>query len=517
MQLVDDKMEVPMIGTVLGDRYRILSQLGSGGMGEVYLAEHINLGRREAIKILKPQLAENRQLVARFRREARAANRVQHPNIVGVYDFGQLPDGRFFLAMEYADGKDLATHIAESGPMPVTRALSILAQLVEGVAHAHRSGVVHRDLKPENLVLVERRDQPPLLKIFDFGIAKIISPDHVSAKLTNTGEIFGTIEYMAPEQLVGAPDIDPRCDLYAVGCIAFELLVGQPPFSGKPMQVVSAHLNKTPDAPSQRRPGIPAELDELVLRCLRKDAAARFQTADDLLAALRRVPGYREQKPLSGRRHLRKNDFDAAQETEERRLVDAPAPELDAITAPANLDDLKTARHAAVREVAEALLDLGYSGYALLMAMTELRRDQDEILRCDSEMVGLDRRAEELERSAIERESSLRFAVGELRFALGQAQAEGLATQDLEAQIAELDQRLSDIHAESERALAAVTDCAIELTAARAVASDRLDDLFARIEPIIDEEGPRYARNHPSVEQTYSRLKSFREMLRSRS
>src|SRR5262245_51288190 len=107
MHPVDDKMDVPMIGTVLGDRYRILSQLGAGGMGEVYLAEHINLGRREAIKILKPQLAEDRQLVARFRREARAANRVQHPNIVGVYDFGQLPDGRFFLAMEYADGKDV--------------------------------------------------------------------------------------------------------------------------------------------------------------------------------------------------------------------------------------------------------------------------------------------------------------------------------------------------------------------------------------------------------------------------
>ncbi|MBI5481290.1 MAG: serine/threonine protein kinase, partial [Deltaproteobacteria bacterium] len=190
-----------MIGTVLDGRYRILKKLGEGGMGEVYLAEHRALGRQEALKILQAELATEREFVSRFRREARATNRVQHPNIIGVYDFGQVPDGRFYLTMEYAEGERLDALLRRVGPLPVSRALGILVQLADAVGHAHGAGVVHRDLKPENMILVEHRGRPDVLKVLDFGIAKIVAPDAPEdddppessrTALTNAGTVVGT-------------------------------------------------------------------------------------------------------------------------------------------------------------------------------------------------------------------------------------------------------------------------------------------------------------------------------------
>src|SRR5262245_49194789 len=256
-----------MIGTILHDRWRILSELGRGGMGEVYLAEHIALGRKEALKILKATLAIDPTFVSRFRREARAVNRLRHPNIIAVYDFGQLNDNRFYLSMEYAEGVSVLSALRAVGQFSVSRALHVLGQLAYALHHAHSRGVVHRDLKPDNLILVGHDE---VLKVLDFGVAKIVAPDHAeSMALSNTNLIWGSPRYMSPERVRGIGD-DPRSDIYAMGVIGFELVTGLPPFEGTSDEVIRAHLRKEPDAPSSWRSGagIPAELDAVVLKCM---------------------------------------------------------------------------------------------------------------------------------------------------------------------------------------------------------------------------------------------------------
>jgi serine/threonine protein kinase len=251
-----------VIGTILNDRWRILSELGRGGMGEVYLAEHVKLARKEALKILMPSLATDAQFVARFRREARAVNRLRHPNIIAVYDFGQLPDGRFYLAMEYADGQSVYKLLKRDEHFAVPRALGVLGQLAYAVHHAHSRGVLHRDLKPDNLILLEDET----LKVLDFGIAKIVSLDNVESVAVSTGnQVWGSPRYMAPERVRGVGK-DPRSDIYSIGCIAFELVVGVPPFLGTSDEIIRAHLNDPPDSPGKCRPSlnIPPELDAVI-------------------------------------------------------------------------------------------------------------------------------------------------------------------------------------------------------------------------------------------------------------
>jgi len=280
-----------VIGTILQDRWRILSELGRGGMGEVYLAEHIALGRKEALKILKPSLAADPQFVSRFRREARAVNRLRHPNIIAIYDFGQLDDGRFYLSMEYAEGESVYAQLKRSGQFDVPRALHVLGQVAYAVHHAHSRGVVHRDLKPDNLILV---GEDETVKVLDFGVAKIVASDHQeSMALSSSNLIWGSPRYMSPERVRGVGN-DPRSDLYAIGVMAFELVIGTPPFAGSPDDVIRAHLKQQPAAPSSVRPelGIPPDLDALVLRCMAKKPEERFQSAADLFAALTKVPGY---------------------------------------------------------------------------------------------------------------------------------------------------------------------------------------------------------------------------------
>src|SRR5512146_1445426 len=218
-----------MIGTVLHDRWRILAELGKGGMGEGFLAEHLVLGRKEAVKILMAQVAGDPQFVSRFRREARAVNRLRHPNIISVYDFGQLPDGRFYLSMEYADGQSVYQLVKRDDHFETPRALHVLGQLAYAVHHAHSRGVVHRDLKPDNLILVGADET---LKVLDFGVAKIVASDHAESRaLSSNNLVWGSPRYMAPERVRGVGD-DPRSDLYAIGCIAFELIIGSAPFTG---------------------------------------------------------------------------------------------------------------------------------------------------------------------------------------------------------------------------------------------------------------------------------------------
>ena len=268
------------------ERYQVTSKLGEGGMSEVWLGVD-DEGRRVAIKLLTAQNAGDSELAARFRREAEATRRLRHPNIVALEAVGQLPDGRVYLVMEHADGPSLDQLLSERGWLPLAQVLPLLRQLADAIDHAHEQGVVHRDLKPENLILV---DGGASLKVLDFGIAKIIASDHETLGLTRDGDVFGSAQYMSPEQWIGQGR-DPRIDIYAFGCVAYDLVTGQPPFSGRTMELMRSHLHEEPTPPSVRRPelGLPPELDALVLRCLAKDAAARYQRGREVCAALDRL------------------------------------------------------------------------------------------------------------------------------------------------------------------------------------------------------------------------------------
>lgn len=280
----------------LPDPYRLVKVLGSGAAGDVFLVENQALHRLEALKVLKKVEQNHADLVAqgRFKREIRATQLLSHQNIVATYDSGQLPDGRMFLTMEYVEGISLYDLLQQRGPLPIPLALGILAEAADAVHHAHAAGVVHRDIKPHNIVLADHANGK-VVRILDFGMAKILRSNLKESMLLSAhGSVFGTPPYMSPEQCKGLPP-DPRTDIYALGCVAFELLIGEPPFRGKLARLFAAHLTTPPRAPSSADPdaGIPPELDAIVLRCLAKPVEQRFQTGGDLCAALQNVPGYR--------------------------------------------------------------------------------------------------------------------------------------------------------------------------------------------------------------------------------
>lgn len=290
----------PRIGTVLAERYRVDALLGEGGMGKVYAAEHVLMRKRLAVKVLHRELSTVPEVVARFEREAMAAAHIEHPNIAAATDFGKLPDGAVFLVLEFVQGKNLRDEIAP-GPMPVARALHIGRQIASALASAHELRIVHRDLKPENIMLVERGGDPDFVKVLDFGIAKV--PIGASGRpsdqplITRAGMVFGTPEYMAPEQALGQT-VDGRADLYALGVIVYEMISGVRPFSSKSQVGILGQQLATPPPPFRSRaPGIavPAKVEAAVLRLLEKEASERYQTGvevaevfGDLLAAPQR-------------------------------------------------------------------------------------------------------------------------------------------------------------------------------------------------------------------------------------
>ncbi|MGE0401017.1 MAG: serine/threonine protein kinase [Kofleriaceae bacterium] len=276
-----------MIGEVIGN-YRIEAILGQGGMGVVYRAEHVTLGRAVAVKMLQPSISNDAAMVQRFFNEARASSAIDHPGIVEIFDFGTHSDGRAFIAMALLQGESLEGRLRRAGPLPPMLGSSLLAQATSALAAAHARGIVHRDLKPDNLFLVPNEMMPDGLqvKLLDFGIAKLAN-DQSSFK-TQTGALIGTPAYMSPEQCMGASDLDHRTDIYSLGCILFHVLTGRPPFTsdhGTGM-LIAAHLrDEAPDVRSLD-PSIPEALALIVRRCLEKDRAARYQTALELRAAL---------------------------------------------------------------------------------------------------------------------------------------------------------------------------------------------------------------------------------------
>lgn len=277
-----------LVGTVLSDRYRIIKKLGEGGMGSVYLAEHTTINKKLAIKVLSSEYSHKQDLVDRFLQEARAASMIEQENVVEITDFGSTPTGSVFFVMEFLNGEDLSKTVKTKGPLPWARVKPIMIQICRALASAHDAGIIHRDMKPENCYRIRRGDNPDFIKVLDFGIAKVTSDDGEGKGLTRTGMIFGTPEYMSPEQAKGEK-VDHRVDVYAVGVILYELLTGRVPFTADTfMGILTKHMFEAPPAPSTIAPiaSIPHEVEAIVLKALQKDREYRFQSMRELMGAI---------------------------------------------------------------------------------------------------------------------------------------------------------------------------------------------------------------------------------------
>jgi serine/threonine-protein kinase len=286
----------PLVGQVLDDKYRLDQWLGEGGMGTVYRATHLLIDRPVAVKVLHARFVEDEAAQQRFRREARAAGRLQHPNAVAVTDFGRTSEGCVYIVMELLEGRTLREVLAQDAPLPTERAVALMSQIAAAVEAAHDAGVIHRDLKPANIFAVQRKGQPAALKVLDFGIAKLAaeSLDDSDAKnLTQTGVMIGTPRYMSPEQCDGE-HLTPASDVYSLGIILYEMLTGETPFNGaSPLAVALQHSSKPPRPPREIVPTIPTELERIVLLALAKKPADRPADAgafrEELITTARRL------------------------------------------------------------------------------------------------------------------------------------------------------------------------------------------------------------------------------------
>src|SRR5262245_47576135 len=273
-------------------RYRLTRQLGTGAMGEVYLAEHTLLRRPCAVKLIRPTGVGGERQVARFEREVQATAALTHPNTVEIYDYGRTEDGTFYYAMEYLPGLDLDELVERYGPLPPVRVIHLLRQVCGALREAHGVGLIHRDIKPANIIVCSRGGVHDVVKLLDFGLVRAIGPGAGGGKLTQEGAIAGTPEYMSPEQAEGVAGLDGRSDIYSLGAVAYFLLTGRPPFQRETaFQLLLAHVREPVTPMTEIRPEVPADRQGVVLRCLEKDRERRFPDVlalDDALAGCQR-------------------------------------------------------------------------------------------------------------------------------------------------------------------------------------------------------------------------------------
>jgi predicted Ser/Thr protein kinase len=270
-----------LVGQVIADRYHIVRKLGEGGMGAVYLGEHVKMGRRSAIKVMAQAMSNDPEAVGRFNREAANASKLSHPNICQVYDFGETSDGLIYLAMEYIDGKPLNALVDAEGALPPARAAGIVRQAAEALQVAHEQNIVHRDIKPDNIMVFQARDGSDVAKVVDFGIAKAVAGDVTGQKVTKTGLVVGTPEYMSPEQLSG-DKLDGRTDIYSLALVLYKLLTGVLPFQAATTQeTLVKRLTDDPEPLAVARPDIafPEGLQRVLDKALARGVAERYASA----------------------------------------------------------------------------------------------------------------------------------------------------------------------------------------------------------------------------------------------
>jgi eukaryotic-like serine/threonine-protein kinase len=286
-------LSLPVIGQRFGN-YRAVSLLGAGGMGDVYLAEHPDIGRRVAIKVLRPEMIKDSHLLLRFLNEARAANSIRHPNIIEILDSGTTPEGTPYLVMELLEGEVLAARIHRLGKLPLADSLEFAYQTASALGAAHDKGIVHRDLKPDNLFIIYDPSDPTRerIKVLDFGIAKLQTLPSAGGMQTRTGTVIGTPVYMSPEQCLGTRTVDHRSDIYALGVIMFQMLAGRPPFVSEGFgELVNMHVNLPPPRLRELVPALSEAVEALVAKALAKDPGARHRSAAELQLDIRAAAG----------------------------------------------------------------------------------------------------------------------------------------------------------------------------------------------------------------------------------
>jgi tRNA A-37 threonylcarbamoyl transferase component Bud32 len=265
---------------------RLITRLGAGGMGEVYLAEHCMLKRACAIKLIRPDRAGDPQVLARFEREVRLTAQLSHWNTVEIFDYGRTDDGTFYYVMEYLPGLSLEDLLERHGPLAPERVVHLLRQICRGLREAHGIGLIHRDIKPGNIFVAQRGGLHDVAKLLDFGLVKPVTETPL-ARLTLVGAISGTPMFMSPEQALGRDDLDARSDIYSLGAVAYAMITGRPPFGGSnSLEVMVAHAHEDVAPLSQRHAGVPADLERVILRCLAKRPEDRFQDTESLEQAL---------------------------------------------------------------------------------------------------------------------------------------------------------------------------------------------------------------------------------------
>ena len=273
-----------LIGSVLAERYHILKRIGEGGMGRVYLGEHVKMNRQCAIKVMSPALVNDAESASRFAREASSAARIIHPNVAAVFDYGES-EGLVYLVMEYVDGEPLSRLLAREAPFSLERAVDLARQIADGLGAAHELGIVHRDLKPDNILVTRSKSGREVAKVVDFGIAKAMQ-EGAGEALTRTGLVIGTPEFMSPEQLLGDP-IDARSDLYALGCILHLMLTAAPAFDAPTReQMIKRRLSENPPHAQELDPGIPDAIDRVIVKLLARTPDERYGSAAEVRDAL---------------------------------------------------------------------------------------------------------------------------------------------------------------------------------------------------------------------------------------
>ena len=420
----------------IGGQLSIAKRIGRGRLGAVYAGVHPVLARRFAIKILKPSLARDESVQRRLRRVIREVSIVEHPNVVSLVDYGQLPEGNHYLIMEFVHGSSLSKALSQEARFSVVRSLRILIQLAEALEAAHQLHVVHGDVKPNNILLMELPNSEVVVRVIDFALTQALASKASKEDPLGHLRIFSTFDYLSPEQINNAR-VDGRADIYAYGAVAYRMLTGEPPFVGEGEDVLMGHRTRTPVPPSRRTGAhdVPAKLDNIILRCLEKNPEDRFKTMGEVSRELRLLLPQAQSSPMeeeiTGRWKL---------PTGAEKDIEEPLPE-----SPTRLRQLF---YDTLLELADWALKEGVASEEMGLEVSSLRKVKDEVALITTQAAIIENRFEDIRRDLRERESTLRYAMIDLNLAKNDAKKSAAGEEnvnDTDFQIAELERNLADL------------------------------------------------------------------------